>query len=80
MIDQLPQTDLCHNDPPSDDEDVARLRLELRHKSLEELVERGLVEYNRERHVVTRGTDFSEEIIEKVRPIHFQSPTEPVRN
>ncbi|MDS0301344.1 hypothetical protein NDI76_21665 [Halogeometricum sp. S1BR25-6] len=46
------------NDPPSIDEEVAKLRLRLNHLSLLELEERELVRWNREKHVVARGSEF----------------------
>ena len=48
------------NDPPSADEDVAKLRLELRHFSLSELVEEGIVNWDRDNHVVRKGPVFDE--------------------
>jgi len=50
----------ARNDPPSDDEDVAKLRLELRHCSLEELEEAGLVQWDRDECVVKKGPKFDE--------------------
>jgi len=50
---------LC-NDPVSADIDVARLRLQLSDLSLEQLEADGLVEWDRENHVVRKGPDFQE--------------------
>ena len=52
--------DVPRDDPPSADEDVAKLRLELSHKSLEELVEDGLVNWDQEKNIVTKGPHFDE--------------------
>ena len=52
---------IVRDDPPSADEDVAKLRLRLRDLSLAELEERGLVNWDREEHVVRRGPRFDEE-------------------
>ena len=49
-----------HDDPPSADEDVAKLRLQLRHLSLEQLEERGLVRWERDEHVVRKGPRFTD--------------------
>jgi hypothetical protein len=43
---------------PSADEEVARLRLQLDEKSLKELVRLGLVEWDRESHVIKKGPNF----------------------
>jgi hypothetical protein len=43
---------------PSADEEVARLRLQLDEKSLKELVRLGLVEWDRENHVIKKGPNF----------------------
>lgn len=42
-------------DPPSAEEDVAKLRLELRDSSLEQLEDIGLVKWDRESNVVRKG-------------------------
>ena len=47
-----------HNDPPSADEDVARLRLALRNTSLSALVDRGILTYDRDENVVRKGPRF----------------------
>jgi len=47
--------------PPSADVDVAKLRLELNEKSLEELVEAGVVKWDREENVVKKGPHFDKE-------------------
>lgn len=48
------------NDPPSADEEVAKLRLQLSNFSLLELEQEGLVNWNRDEHVVTKGPQFDE--------------------
>lgn len=53
------------SDPPSADEDVARLRLKLSHLPLSELAKRGLVEWDRDDHVVTKGPAFDKELLEE---------------
>lgn len=53
------------SNPPSGDEDVARLRLKLSHLSLPDLVKRGLVEWDRDDHVVTKGPAFDKELLEE---------------
>lgn len=45
-------------DPPSAAEDVAKLRLQLCHFSLSELEEEGLVNWDRDNHIVTKGPHF----------------------
>ncbi|MFC7143251.1 hypothetical protein ACFQMA_26125 [Halosimplex aquaticum] len=52
--------DLFRDDPVSADEDVAKLRLELRDYSLEQLEDIGLVSWNREDNVVRKGPYFGE--------------------
>ena len=53
-----PTTYDFRDDPPSASEAVAKLRLKLRHKSLEELVEDGIVKRDRENENVVRGPHF----------------------
>ena len=48
------------NDLPSANEDVAKLRLELNHRSLEELEEEGLVKWDRDEHIVNKGPKFDD--------------------
>ncbi|MUW14222.1 hypothetical protein GJ633_05785 [Halorubrum sp. CBA1125] len=50
--------DLTRDEPHSASEDVAKLRLRLRHKSLEELVDEGIVTWDREKNVVRKGSNF----------------------
>lgn len=50
--------DVSDINPPSADEAVARLRLKLRHRPLTELVEEGLVRWDRENHIVEKGPNF----------------------
>jgi hypothetical protein len=48
------------NDPPSADEDVAKLRLQRSDLSLSELEQKGLVSWNRDEHIVTKGPHLDE--------------------
>ncbi|WP_049804929.1 hypothetical protein [Natrinema pellirubrum] len=48
------------NEPPSADEEVATLRLQLRHYSLSELEEEGLVKWDRDEYIVKKGPQFDE--------------------
>ena len=48
-------------EPPSANEAVAKLRLELNHRSVEELEEEGLVIWDRDEHVVKKGPKFDDE-------------------
>ena len=52
--------DAHRNDPPSADEDLAKLRLQLNHLSLEELEEKALVRWDGDEHVVRKGSNFDE--------------------
>lgn len=47
-------------DPSSADEDVAKLRLQLSNCSLSDLEREGLVNWNRDEHIVTKGPYFDE--------------------
>lgn len=58
MVESSPSTDLPLDDPPSADEDVAQLRLQLRDRTLAKLEADGLVVYDRENHVVKKGPAF----------------------
>lgn len=49
---------MLKNDPPSADEDVARLRLVLRNTSLSTLEEHGLVTHDRDENIVQKGPRF----------------------
>lgn len=49
---------MLHPDPPSADEDVARLRLELCHTELSTLVELEFVIWDRDENVVRKGPRF----------------------
>lgn len=55
----------CRNDPPSADEKVAKLRLQLRHLSLEKLEEEGLVRRDRDEQIVKKGPKFYEKYPEQ---------------
>lgn len=52
--------DAHRDDPVSADEDVARLRLQLKDHSLEQLEAIGLVEWDREANIVRRGPYFGD--------------------
>ncbi|RBI60602.1 hypothetical protein DMJ13_16540 [halophilic archaeon] len=47
-----------HDDPPSANEDVARLRLELRRTDLSTLVDRGILTWDQEANIVRKGPQF----------------------
>lgn len=47
-------------DPPSANERIAKLRLELRHLSLTELENEGIVQWDRDAHVVREGPSFGD--------------------
>ena len=51
----------ARSDPPSANEDVAKLRLELRHRSLKDLEEAGLVRLDRQEQTVKKGPKFNDE-------------------
>ena len=51
-------TDMLHTDPPSANEEVAKLRLRLSHLSLSELEKEGLVVLDRNENVVRKGENF----------------------
>jgi len=48
------------DDPPSVDEDVAKLRLQLRQYSLSELEQAGVVRWDKDEHLVKKGPQFEE--------------------
>jgi hypothetical protein len=50
----------ARSDLPSANEDVAKLRLKLRHHSLEELEETGLVRLDRQEQTVKKGPKFND--------------------
>lgn len=56
----LPPNGGRRDDPPSADEDVAKLRLVLRHLSLSELERAGLVRWDRDEHIVRKGPCFDD--------------------
>lgn len=56
--------DVPRDDPPSASEDVAKLRLQLRHLSLSQLEERGLVKWDKDDHVVRKGPNFDKTLLE----------------
>lgn len=47
-------------DPPSADEEVAKLRLQLSHYSLSELEQEGLVRWDKDEQLVKKGPKFDE--------------------
>ena len=51
---------LLDDDPPSATEDVARLRLRVRHLSLSELEAQEVVKWDRDEHIVEKGRRFYE--------------------
>ena len=51
---------LLDDDPPSATEDVARLRLRVRHQSLLELEAQEVVKWDRDEHIVEKGRRFYE--------------------
>ncbi|MUW14299.1 hypothetical protein GJ633_06205 [Halorubrum sp. CBA1125] len=50
--------DLARDEPYSASEDVAKPRLQLRHKPLEDLIDDGLVRWDREKNLVMKGSNF----------------------
>lgn len=64
MTGSTPPFDLLNNDPPSANEDVAKLRLKLNHLSLSELESKRLVKWNKDEHVVDKGDCFDKIQIE----------------
>ena len=61
MSRQVRAEEMPPDEPPSADAEVAKLRLQLRHKSLEDLVDEELVTVDRENNVVTKGPQFDSE-------------------
>jgi hypothetical protein len=61
MTDLTSPGNVSRPDPPSAGVDVAKLRLELNEKFLEELVEDGVVKWDQERNVVKKGPNFDKE-------------------
>jgi len=56
-------TDIVHTDPPSANEEVAKLRLQLSHLFLSELEDEGLVVLDRNEKVVRKGENFDPTLI-----------------
>jgi hypothetical protein len=54
-------SDLGHEHSPSENEDVARLRLQLNGQSCEQLEKKGLVSYDQEEDIVRKGPCFEED-------------------
>lgn len=52
------------DDPPSANEDVAKLRLQLSHLSLSELEAEGLIKYDRDKQIVKKGPNFDKKRLE----------------
>ena len=61
MTDHTSSVDVPRFNPPSVSVDVAKLRLKLNQKSLEELVEDGVVKWDRQRNVVMKRPSFDKE-------------------
>ncbi|WP_227380834.1 hypothetical protein [Haladaptatus halobius] len=49
---------MLNDDPPSADEDVARLRLKLRHTNLSTFVEHGFLTWDHNENLVKKGPRF----------------------
>jgi len=64
MSDSTAPHDVLGNDPPSANEDVAKLRLQLKHFSLPELESKRLVEWDKDEHLVTKGPQFDKDRLE----------------
>lgn len=60
MVTDYVLDDELRSDPVSADIDIARLLLQLRNRSLEQLEADRLVEWDREANVVRKGPDFEE--------------------
>ncbi|WP_255169855.1 hypothetical protein [Natrononativus amylolyticus] len=60
MVESTQPTDTSGNDPPSADEDVAKLRLRLRHIPLLELKDQGVIIWDRNSDLVKKGPQFDE--------------------
>ena len=58
MIDRITAEGVRQDNPPSATEDVAKLRLQLRHLSLEQLEMEGVVKWDRDEHIVKKGPNF----------------------
>ncbi len=69
MIGKNQSENVLYNDPPSADEDVAKLRLQLSHLSLTELEREEVVNWDRDEHVVRKGPRFDEKWTENERSI-----------
>jgi len=66
MSDSTAPHDVLGNDPPSANEDVAKLRLKLKYLSLPELESKGLVEWDKEKQLITKGPQFAKERLEYI--------------
>ncbi|WP_157744249.1 hypothetical protein [Halopenitus persicus] len=60
MVKQSSSPHRPRDDVPSDNEEVAKLRLILNHKPLSALIEHGLVKIDKENEVVVKGPNFEE--------------------
>jgi len=65
MNDSTAPHDVLGDDPESANEEVAKLRLQLKEFSLPELVNKGLVEWNKDEHLVTKGPQFDKERLDE---------------
>lgn len=54
----------CYDDAPSGSEAVAKLRLQLRHVPLSRLEAAGVVRWDEDDRVVTKGPEFDEEPVD----------------
>lgn len=59
ILDSTP--DGPHDDPPSATRDIARLRLQLRNRSLADLEDAELVVWDRDKHIVRKGPRFEDD-------------------
>jgi len=60
MVENRGSESTPHDHSPSGSEAVVKLRLELKHRSLEELEEYGLVRWDRDENIVLEGPKFDE--------------------
>jgi len=65
MNDSTAPHDVLGDDPESANEHVAKLRLQLKQFSLPELINKGLVEWDKDEHLVTKGPQFDKEGVDK---------------
>lgn len=60
MTTQMPPGSGGSDEPPSADEEVAKLRLHLRHTPLRALIDDGILRVDAETHRVVKGPSFDE--------------------